>query len=146
MAIVRRIRTWIVRVWGQLIDQCATWANPSHFLFIFVLFKQHCAVKIWRLWAVVVAQLVDRLLPTQEICSSSRVISKFYLLSTMIKTVYFCRIKTWIFGVEDYHTHHHCHVCFQLRLRHIGWWTCGVVSCSIYPKQVKIINYEKCIW
>ena len=37
--------------------------------------------------AVVVAQLVERVLPKQDICGSNPVIGESYLLSTILKTV-----------------------------------------------------------
>ena len=58
--------------------------NPC-FLVHFWPYKVHfqTTFKISKRWAVVVTQLVERLLPTTEIRSSNPVISIFYLLSTL---------------------------------------------------------------
>ena len=52
---------------------------------------QSYATKTLYIWAVVVAQLVERLLLTPEICSSNPVISKFYFLSIVLKKI----LKKW---------------------------------------------------
>ena len=48
---------------------------------------QYTIQKLHGFGAVVVAHLVERLLPTPMICGSIPVISKFYLLSTVLGTV-----------------------------------------------------------
>ena len=48
---------------------------------------EHCYKKLAIFWAVVVAQLVERLLLTPEIHGSNPLIGKFYFPSAVLKTV-----------------------------------------------------------
>ena len=59
----------------------------NRLLKIFSSEGQSYATETLYIWAVVVAQLVELLLLTPEICSSNPVISKFYFLSIVLKKI-----------------------------------------------------------
>ena len=65
----------------------AIWSHCSQasIKIIQLLLCWQVTVTIFRQWAVVVAQLVARLLPTSEISSLNPVISKFYFVSFAFK-------------------------------------------------------------